>query len=98
MDIFYYAPEFEWDANKDEVNKSKHGIGFEDSIEVFDGPFLKFRSDRFGEIRWVAHGKAQGLVITVTYTEREERIRVISARMARTKEREIFQQHFGDTS
>ena len=89
---------FEWDSSKDEVNKEKHGIRFEDAIELFDAPFLRFRSDRSGEIRWVALGKARGRVIAVIHTEREGRIRIISARMARTKEREIYQQRIGDTS
>jgi uncharacterized protein len=89
---------FEWNSNKGEANKEKHGISFEDAIELFDAPFLKLRSDRFGEIRWIALGKAQGRVMAVIYTEREGRIRIISARMARTKEREIYQQRIGDTS
>jgi len=89
---------FEWDSNKGEANKEKHGISFEDAIELFDAPFLRSRSERSGEIRWVAFGRAQRRVIAVIYTEREGRIRIISARMARTKEREIHQQRIGDTS
>jgi uncharacterized DUF497 family protein len=88
---------FEWDSNKDEANKEKHGISFEDAIELFDAPYLRFRSDRCGEIRWIALGKAQRRVIAVIYTERGGRIRIVSARMARTKEREIHQR-IGDTS
>ena len=89
---------FEWNSNKGEANEEKHGITFGDAIELFDAPFLRLRSDRSGEIRWIALGKAQGRVIAVIYTEREGRIRIISARMARTKEREIYQQRIGDTS
>jgi hypothetical protein len=96
MDIVLDA--FEWDSSKDEINKEKHKIGFEEAIELFDAPHLRLRSDRSGEIRWVALGKAQGRVVAVIYTERVERIRIISARMARTKEREIYQQRIGDTS
>jgi uncharacterized protein len=89
---------FEWDSDKGEANKEKHGISFEDAVELFDAPYLRSLSDRSGEIRWVAFGKAQERVIAVIYTEREGRIRIISARMARTKEREIYQQRVGDTS
>jgi hypothetical protein len=92
------SDQFEWDLEKNEINKEKHKIAFEDAIELFDAPFLRFRSDRSGEIRWVALGKARGRVIAVIHTEREGRIRIISARMARTKEREIYQQRIGDTS
>jgi uncharacterized DUF497 family protein len=90
--------EFEWDSDKGEANNEKHGISFEDASELFDAPFLRLRSDRSGEIRWIALGKAQERVIAVIYTEREGRIRIISARMARTNEREIYQQRIGDTS
>ncbi len=76
----------------------KHGISFEDAIELFDAPLLRLRFDHPSEIRWIALGKAQERVIAVIYTEREGRIRIISARMARTKEREIYQQRIGDTS
>ncbi|QGM48158.1 BrnT family toxin [Methylocystis heyeri] len=55
-------------------------------------------SDRDNEFRWIALGKAQECIIAVIYTEREGRIRIISARMARTKEREIFHQRIRDTS
>ena len=89
---------FEWNSNKDEANKEKHEISFQDAIELFDAPFLRLRSDRSGEIRWIALGRAQKRFIAVIYTEREGRIRIISARMARTKEREIYQQRIGDTS
>jgi uncharacterized protein len=88
---------FEWDSNKGEAHKEMHGIGIEDIIEVFDARFLKLRSDRSREIRWVALDKAQGLIIAVIYAEREGLIGIISARMARTKEREIHQQRIGDT-
>jgi uncharacterized protein len=89
---------FEWDPQKNEINKEKHGICFEDAAEVFEGAYLRVRSDRTSEIRWVALGEAQERIIAVIYTERQGRIRIISARAARTKEREIFQQRIRDTS
>ena len=35
---------FEWDSDKGEANEEKHGITFEDAIELFDAPFLRLRS------------------------------------------------------
>jgi len=89
---------FEWDSNKNEGNRQKHGIAFEDAVEIFDGPYVKFGSDRSGETRWLAIGETQGHVIAVVYTERKERIRIISARMARSYERENYKALVGDTS
>jgi len=89
---------FEWDSNKGEANKEKHGISFEDAIELFDAPFLRSRSERSGEIRWVAFGRAQRRVIAVIYTSERGAFASSWPEMARTKEREIHQQRIGDTS
>ncbi len=89
---------FEWDTTKNEGNKAKHKIAFEDAVEVFERPTLKVRSDRHSETRWAVLGEAAGRVIVVICTARNDRIRVISARMARTREREIYRQRFPDTS
>ncbi|MGJ0504714.1 MAG: BrnT family toxin [Methylocystis sp.] len=89
---------FEWDRRKAAVNAEKHGILFEEAIRLFDQPFLRIRSDRSGEIRWTGLGNAQGRIIAVIYTERNGRIRIISARMARKNEREIYKDRIGVTS
>jgi uncharacterized DUF497 family protein len=46
--------QFEWDSKKNEANSEKHGIAFEDAIDIFDAPFLKYPSDRSSETRSVA--------------------------------------------
>lgn len=89
---------FEWDSEKNQANSNKHSIAFEDAVEVFGEPYLKIRSHRSSEMRWIALGKAKGRVIAVIYTERRGRIRIISARMARRNERGIYQERIGDTS
>lgn len=81
---------FEWDPAKNDANWEKHGIDFETAIEVFEGPYLRIPSDRNGEVRWIAVGSAAGRVVAVVYTERNERTRIISARVARTNERETY--------
>lgn len=82
---------FEWDAEKDDANIRKHGISFERAAGIFEHPFLRLRSTYEKESRWVALGESQEQVIAVIYTERESRIRIISARMARKHEREIYE-------
>jgi|SRR5580704_14316912 uncharacterized DUF497 family protein len=76
---------FEWDSNKREVNLRKHGIDFEDAIEVFDGPILVHRSDRKEE-RWVAIGSLENRLVAVVFTRRTDVIRIISVRRARRNE------------
>jgi uncharacterized protein len=76
---------FEWDSNKREVNLRKHGIDFEDAIEVFDGPILVRRSDREEE-RWVAIGSLENRLVAIVFTRRTDVIRIISARRARKNE------------
>lgn len=89
---------FEWDSNKNEANKKKHGIAFEDASEIFEGPYLRLPTNHSSETRWIGLGRAQGLFVAVIYTERAGRIRIISARAARRYEREIYHQHFGNMS
>jgi uncharacterized protein len=89
---------FEWDARKAAVNRTKHGVSFEEAVTVFgdpdalDGPDLH-HSER--ESRFLRLGRAvTGRVLIVAYTLRrrdgDERIRIISARRAGRKERAAY--------
>lgn len=83
---------FEWDPRKRALNLRKHGIAFEDAVEVFAQPHLEDLDDRpeHGEHRFVAFGEMRGRVIAVVYTKREEKRRIISARKATKDEREAY--------
>ena len=77
--------EFEWDAPKAASNFDKHGVTFEAACLVFDDVFAFERCDfdsEPGEIRYVITGMVSDVILSVVYTERGERIRVISARKA----------------
>jgi uncharacterized DUF497 family protein len=87
--------QFEWDADKNRTNREKHRIAFEDASVLFDQPHLKLRSADHGETRWIALGAVEGRMIAVIYTQRQERIRLISARAARKNERKIYEEHIG---
>jgi uncharacterized DUF497 family protein len=89
---------FEWDAQKAAVNRTKHGVSFEEAATVFgdpdalDGPDLRHSED---EPRFLRLGRAlTGRVLIVAYTVRRgvdgESIRIISARRASRKEREAY--------
>ena len=86
---------FEWDDNKEQINRQKHKLSFtaaiqvfkdENRVEIFDINHSEFE-DRFLTIG-IVNGDL--MMITVVYTEREESIRVISARKATREEREFY--------
>lgn len=81
---------FEWDDAKNRRNIEKHGIDFDDVIEVFDEPLLLSRSDRNNEERWIAIGKSNGHIVAVIFTRRNDVIRIISARAARKNEKDAY--------
>jgi uncharacterized DUF497 family protein len=91
---------FEWDAEKNRINKQKHdGLSFESAALVFDDPHAIFRKDRVvaAEQRWHAIGMATGAVLLVVHVyrlesehEKQETIRIISAREANKCERRIY--------
>ena len=97
--------QFEWDANKDRANLSKHGIDFATEALVFADPQLLLREDRideYGERRWhalgsvrVGRGKAVVLIVVHVYREQtdgEEIIRIISARRANKNDVRRYQE------
>lgn len=74
--------QFEWDSAKGESNFEKHGVSFEAACRVFDDLFACERFDlesQPGQIRSVITGMVTHVILTVVYTERGERIRIISA-------------------
>ena len=85
--------EIEWDAAKAENNLVKHGVSFEAAQYVFDDVFALERCDFDSdpsEIRYVITGIVREVVLTVVYTERGGRIRIISARKATTHEQREY--------
>lgn len=85
MPDFIYG-NFEWDINKNEANKIKHGISFEAASRIFEGRVSEKNSPYVGENRFVAIGKVNGKIIAFIYTMRGNRKRLVSARKPRTKE------------
>ena len=83
---------FEWDEAKNAANRRKHGIGFEEAAEIFNGPVLTRVDDREqGETREISVGfVGSGVVVAVVHTDRNGAIRIISARKAIGPERSLF--------
>ena len=90
--------EFEWDEQKYKINLEVHEVSFEAAMEIWSDPLLEREDDRkdYGEIRIIAYGVAQDRILTVVYTMRGERIRIISARRANRNERKAYHQAFTD--
>ncbi len=87
------ALQFEWDDIKEKLNIQKHGIDFQSASFVFLDPLrLEFYDKSHSsdeEDRFITIGFVQQ-VLTVVYTERGERLRIISARKADRKERDAY--------
>ena len=88
----FSALRFEWDDAKNAENRRKHGIGFEEASQIFQGPVLTRSDDRrHDEVREISFGfLGSGMVAAVAHTERDGGIRMISARRATERERNLF--------
>jgi len=76
---------FEWDHNKAASNRAKHGISFDEAKGVFRDTYAIEELDNqedYGEVRYILIGMTEGKLLFVVYTERGEKIRLISARKA----------------
>lgn len=86
---------FEWDDRKAAGNLRKHQVDFEEAKTVFEDPDAVTIKDEFysgDELRWITLGRSLlEKVLLVVYTERRERIRVISARKATAAERAAYE-------
>jgi uncharacterized DUF497 family protein len=77
---------------------SQARVDFVDAVRVFDDAFADYRFEidaGYGEQRMIVIGVANGVFLTIVYTERGERIRLISARKATKHEQREY--HRGQT-
>lgn len=83
---------FEWDEDKNRINREKHGISFETAAFVFRDEYYIEMYDfehSIDEDRYIAIGMV-GDLLFVVFTERGENIRLISARLATESERRLY--------
>ena len=83
---------FTWDEKKRKLNLAKHGIDFADASAIFDGPLVTVEDMRepYGELRYVALGLLEDIVVSLVYTERGDPTRIISIRKALKHEARFF--------
>ncbi len=87
---------FEWDKDKAKINLRKHDISFNEAKTVFedtysltlDDPTHPILEDRFLTISY----SSQNRLLLVVHAERQENIRIISARRVTKHERKIYEQ------
>ncbi|MBQ9486652.1 MAG: BrnT family toxin [Selenomonadaceae bacterium] len=87
---------FIWDSDKAEKNLKKHGISFEDAMLVFFDENRLEKYDTFNsndEDRFRIIGRVEKILVVI-YTEREDRNRIISARLANKQEQEDYYGQF----
>lgn len=74
--------QFEWDAKKEALNIKKHGIDFDTASRIFDDPVTEIKNNlkhSIVEERFYAIGNLGGRTLTVRFTVRGEKIRIIGA-------------------
>lgn len=89
---------FAWDSEKDNGNRQKHGVSFEEAATVFYDPLALVVDDQWHsglEAREHIYGRSEdGRLLIVCYTEREGNIlRIISARPVTMKERQGYEKN-----
>ncbi len=86
---------FTWDENKNQANREKHKINFEEAKSVFDDPDgIELEANRNGEYRIIRIGKtATQIILLIVYTMRDLVVRLISARQANKDERNLYLEH-----
>ncbi|NOQ36586.1 MAG: BrnT family toxin [Methylococcaceae bacterium] len=91
--------QFEWDEVKNKINIEKHGIDFQDAVDIFNHPLLEWEQDssliEHGETRFNAIGLIQSYEVFAVYCERQNGsiIRFISVRQANKDERKDYYRH-----
>jgi uncharacterized DUF497 family protein len=74
--------EFEWDEDKNLANIGKHGVSFDEAMQAFLDPKRKIRLNTRhsgNEIRYYCIGVVAGRVLTVRFTVRKGKVRLIGA-------------------
>lgn len=89
---------FEWDENKALRNLMKHGVSFAEAATVFNDPLSDVIDDPVhsaDEDRYIVLGRSEvGRSLVVSFTERGDVIRIISARQMTPREKRAYEQSF----
>jgi len=88
---------FEWDLDKAALNRRKHRVSFHDAATVFGDPLAITYQDpdhSIFEQRFITVGMSSyGRVLIVAHMDRDENIRIISARKTTPGERKHYEEN-----
>ena len=88
--------DFEWDPAKAEINRKKHRVEFSEATSVFADTFSITFADpdhSDDEVRFITMGMSdQGRLLIVSHTDRDDRLRLISSRIANRRERKTYEE------
>uniref|UniRef100_A0A831XFA6 BrnT family toxin n=1 Tax=Geobacter metallireducens TaxID=28232 RepID=A0A831XFA6_GEOME len=88
--------QFEWDSKKAAANLKKHGVSFPEAATVFGDPLsLTFPDPDHSneENRFVIMGlTSTGRLLVVAHTDSNDTVRIISAREATRRERNVYEE------
>jgi uncharacterized protein len=86
----------EWDPKKGKSNLKKHGVSFEEAATALSDPMAATGADpdhSITEERYVTFGVSEkGRLVVVSHTEKNDTIRIISARKASKGEQELYEE------
>ncbi|MGD0521923.1 MAG: BrnT family toxin [Terracidiphilus sp.] len=85
--------QYEWDPAKAQANLRKHKVPFLMACEVFKDSSRLERLDvssDYDEERWIVLGRVEQTILSVVFTQRGQRIRLISARRANRNEQQNY--------
>ena len=86
----------EWDPRKAKSNIKKHGVSFEEAATALSDPMAATGVDpdhSISEERYITFGISEkGRLVVVSHTEKDEAIRIISARKASKGERGLYEE------
>jgi uncharacterized protein len=87
---------FDWNPDKARTNLAKHQVSFQEAATVFEDPLSITFPDpnhSIGEKRWVIMGQsANGRLLFVAHTDRDDLTRIISAREVTRREQRIYEE------
>jgi uncharacterized protein len=92
--LYILEMKFEWDPDKNRRNYRKHGVAFEEATTVWTDTSALIVADpthSVGEEReWMIGVSEWESLMVVVFTQRGDRVRIISARLANQREREGY--------
>ena len=87
---------FTWSVAKAKQNLAKHGVSFAEALSVFEDPLAKIDDDpdhSVEERREIIFGQSRnGRLLLVSFTERGDIVRIISARLPDSDERKRYEE------